>query len=214
MATKLLSELIPDVMLECPGCIRQLVLRELQKSSRVLFRRSGVWRTNLDPITTVTGITDYELIMPDETNLVHILDGYHNDKEIFQKSQLWLNSHSPHWKTIAGTQIRYFTLKSNEIITVTPIPSELSAISLDLRVSLTNTVDATSINEDMYDDWYEVILAGAKARLMRMADKSWTSPDGAIMYGSLYSKGIVAAKIRGNKDNTTQSLQVKPRFFA
>ena len=213
MATKTLASLYPRVLIECSGVPDFIMLDMIRDSAIVLFRRSSVWRKDLDLITTATNIKEYELSVETDENISSILDAEHNDSEIFGKSVKWLNNNLKNWRTNTAKQIKYYNRLTSKTVLVSPIPNEVKAQSLMFRVAIAPSLDATTIAEDMYDDWYEVIVAGAKARLMRIPNKEWTNLNRADYYGNLYSNGINAAKMRANKDNTTESLTVKPVAF-
>jgi len=208
-----INELVPEILLVCPGCPVPLALREIQESARAFFRKSGIWQEQLDSITTVKGVRRYPLPFMPDTDITHILDGRHNAKQIFEKTVFWLNDNVLQWEVAKGNQIRFFNLVDKSNVVVTPIPQETKAISLSFRVSLASTRKAMTLDEGMMDDWHEVISSGAKYRLMMMPEKKWTSLAYELYKKEFYS-GIKSAKIRANKDNGSTSLSVKNRYFA
>ena len=72
---------------------------------------------------------------------------------------------------------------------------------------------ATEVDDRLYDEWVEPIVAGAKARLFAMPGKDWTSLDMVRVLQIEARRGMVRANKKRNKNYTGKSLAVKPRSF-
>lgn len=72
---------------------------------------------------------------------------------------------------------------------------------------------ATEVDDILYDEWVEPIVAGAKARLFAMPDKKWTNYELVANCQLEARRGMVRANRKRNKSRTNKSLVVKPRSF-
>ena len=73
---------------------------------------------------------------------------------------------------------------------------------------------ATTMEDDLYYRFRDVIAAGARARLLEMPRKDWTDPAMAGLNWSRYNDGVALARIKKDHGMTRRSQSVKSmRFF-
>lgn len=63
-----------------------------------------------------------------------------------------------------------------------------------LRVALKPSRAAQDFPDWLFEDWGDVIAAGARARLMAQAGRPWAMPDGVAYNRELFAEGVVRAK--------------------
>jgi hypothetical protein len=203
MATRSFSLMVNQVLQEAPGCLDSVVLDAVVKSATEFFTRTGVWRYDMDSEQVLEGVYEYDLVGPSsaaEVTMVH--SAMHNGQTVIAKSVEWLNANVPNWRTLTGGQIKYRVQTSKSVMRVVPIPDASATGSMDIRVAVAPIRGATTLDAEMYDTYEDEILAGVKARIMRMPRKPWTDKEMASEYDLEFEKAIVDGRIAANKDMT------------
>jgi hypothetical protein len=196
------------------GVLDSIVLEAVRASARDFFVRTGVWRHDMDTESVIEGSELYDLEPPAGTEVERVVSVKHgNNGVLLPKGVDWLNANYPSWRTATGWPLKYFTQDAKNQIRVVPIPSSTSFNDLYIRLTLVPLRTATSLDETQYDDWYEVILHGARFRLFRMPKKPWTDKRTAEDYEKLYEIEVLAAQVAANKDFTNETLRATPVPF-
>lgn len=85
--------------------------------------------------------------------------------------------------------------------------------TVDARVVLCPSNDATDCPEWFYKTYAEVIGYGANSRLLSLPGTPWTNFDVALLNTQMFNKVIMRTKIQMAKNFSTHSLRVRPRRF-
>lgn len=205
MTTTSLDPLIDAVRGETNGCMDGIALGAIRDSAREFFRKSGVFKYTDDSFAFVADTAEYDLWLPDSSDIARIDYLRQDELPIVAKSHDWLNSRDPYWKTNSGRKVSFFTMMSKRVLRVTPIPTEVPVSSVDLRLILTLAPDATSIDEEMLENWGETILAGALFRVFGMRGQKWSDMEGSKLNESWFYRGVSEAKVVASKDGTPAS---------
>ena len=91
------------------------------------------------------------------------------------------------------------------------MPAETVGSAITMRVALKPSRTATTINDVLLEDYFEVISAGAKYRLLLSQGKPYTSPQLAAVERDFYISGINKAKQRATRGHLRSDLSVKYR---
>ena len=91
------------------------------------------------------------------------------------------------------------------------MPAETVGSAITMRVALKPTRAATTINDVLLEDYFEIISAGAKYRLLLSQGKPYTSPQLAAVERDFYISGINKAKQRATRGHLRSDLSVKYR---
>lgn len=110
---------------------------------------------------------------------------------------------------LAGDYLRYEISGASEILLY---PAKVGDVYHGELICLP-TEDALVVDDRLYDDWVEAIVAGAKARLFVMPNKDWTNLDLVRPNEILARRGMTRANKKRAKSRTGKSLSVKPRSF-
>ena len=89
----------------------------------------------------------------------------------------------------------------------------INIFSGSASVSTTSVADATTIDDIIYDNYYEGIVAGTAASLMRMQQVPWSNLDLAKIFNKEYNGYINKARIDLNKQFTTRDNMVQMRTW-
>ena len=90
----LLPELIPMV----PGCPDSLIETNIRSAVIELCEKSGVYQAELDPVTTVAGLYEYDLEPPSNTVVQKILWVVHKGKDLEPITTGLLEQRKPSWR--------------------------------------------------------------------------------------------------------------------
>jgi hypothetical protein len=95
----------------------------------------------------------------------------------------------------------YVDQENNEYrIRLVGIPTTTIADSLVVRVSLTPTRDATSLDAWLIEQYFDTLCEGAKGRLMRMPKKTWTDIPTAKYYLDKFDTDKGSARLESLRD--------------
>jgi hypothetical protein len=155
-----------------PGCPDTLIENNIRSAAIEFCEKTGVYQAELDPVTTVANIYEYDLEPPSGT-VVHKV--------------MWVDN--------AGTP-QYFVKNSQSLFWLVPVPQATSPSSTVLRVQLKPTHTSTACDDDVMTDYREAIINGALTRLLRMPSREWTDYNGASVFNSLFAQGIQDAERR------------------
>jgi hypothetical protein len=101
----LLSEIVPMV----PGCPDTLIENNIRSAVIEFCEKTGAYQAELDPVTTVANIYEYDLEAPSGTNVHKIMWAVHQGKDLEPISTNLLEQRLPKWrdKTSASTPLYY-----------------------------------------------------------------------------------------------------------
>ncbi len=213
MAQTSFTSLIYSLRAELPQCLDNTILEAIVDSAREFFRKSRVWMYTSDEITFSPTLAEYDIEPPSGSDIIELVHLKQDGFNITAKSMDWLNANVPNWMTITSSRGQYYTMVGRRTFRVTPVPSSIST-NIDLRMSLTLPKGATSLDEDVYDEFEETIAAGALYRLMGQTNVPWSNPRQSKYNEDIFYRDISEARIRALKDNTPAASSVKMRPIA
>lgn len=180
-----------------PGCPDTLIENNIRAAVIELCEKAAVLQAELDPVTTIAGIYEYDLEPPTDTVVHKIMWVVHDGKEIEPISTNLLEQRKQNWRDAdnRGTP-EYFVKTSQSLFWMVPVPNETKASSTILRVQLKPTQTSTTADDELMSEYRDTIVNGALFRLLRLPSKDWTDFAGAQVYGSLFAEGIAQADRR------------------
>ena len=89
-------------------------------------------------------------------------------------------------------RFKYFWVPNNHTIRVFDMTSSMSKIYFKMSVKPLRT--ATTVDTDLFEDWSEALVAGAKFRILKMPGQVWTDGPSAGDYRREYRKYLSQAK--------------------
>jgi hypothetical protein len=106
---------------------------------------------------------------------------------------------------------QFFLQKDERSFTVWPVPDKVYRNGLTMRVALKPTRSSESVEDVIFEEYAEVIAAGALTRLMSSAGKPYNNIQMAAVYKMAFERGINNAKLRMNAGHTRANLTAKMR---
>jgi hypothetical protein len=208
-----LDEFLPYVVPDCPGISDAGAMEAIISAAIEFCEKSLVLQADHDAISVKTGVVDYDLAPPTDHLICKVL------KVWFRHYLLPPNApddvdyatvYNDFLSTSGGTPRVYFQ-KDARTLSVWPIPQADEASVITLRVALKPKRGATSVSDVLYEDWADVIAAGAKSTLQMTPGKPYGNPIAAQYNRNVFTAGVNRAMTRANKGNTRANLSVRMR---
>ena len=127
------ESLLPDIIPMVQNCPDSLIESNIRSAVIELCEKSGVYQAELDPITTVSGIYEYDLEPPADTAVHKIMWVLYNGDALEPISTTLLEERKPKWREASyyGTP-QYFVKQSRSLFYLVPVPNETTANSTRL----------------------------------------------------------------------------------
>lgn len=197
-----LKQLREDVHAEVNTALPILVDQKIVSAAREFCKSSLIWQEWLDPITQVVDIDEYEL-EPDsccDAEIERIIDvKIKND----QSDRLTNTRSSDFERELNG--------KKRNLLQLVCKPTSTKAGVINVKVALRPKRGATTIDDEVFDSWYDSIASGAKWYLMRMPNKSWSDRTLALEYRNLFYDDIRRAQAYWRKEFSQKNLKTFSR---
>lgn len=207
----------PYVLHEVPGAPDPVVVMAIRNACIEFCERSLILTRDHDPITLTPRVVDYDLEPPIKDTLIIKI------QKVFVERNA-INPLSPDHVATADIYNRryeayeanpstpnYYLQKDERTITVWPMPDKVYRNALTMRVAMKPTRDSESVEDVIYEDYAEVIAAGALSRLMASSGKPYNNIQMAAVHKMAFERGVNLAKLRMNAGHTRANLTVKMR---
>lgn len=201
------ESLLPEILPMVVGCSDTLIVNSIRAAVVELCEKTNVYQAELDPLTTVANIYEYDLEAPSGTAVQKVLWVSHQGKDLEPINTALLEQRIPKWREQNGVP-EYFVQQSSSIVWLAPIPTATAAGSTIVRAVLKPTHTSTACDNDVMNDYRDAIVNGALFRLLRIPNKDWTDLAGAGIYGNLFNESLVTAERRARNADTGVSRKV------
>lgn len=202
------ESLLPEILPMVPGCPDTLIENNIRAAVVELCDKASVYQAELDPVTTVSGLFEYDLEPPSGTSVRKILWATHQGKDLEPTTTTLLEQRLPKWREDSGLP-EYFIQQNSATFILAPIPSVTIVGSTIIRAVLRPTHTSTACDNDVMNDYRDTIINGALFRLLRIPNKDWSDMKGAAVYGELFSRGVDDAERRARNADTAIHRSVK-----
>lgn len=213
MAATSYDSLIGDISLEVPGAPYPLMISRINLAARELCLQAECWAA-WQNITLQEGIDEYEVTLPITSATVrHVKYVMLNDKEIAPDTNENIVRTKPWLMTQLGNISAYYLLPDMKI-KLLPMPSADDAGKIARVYSVfMPALEATEIPSVLMDRNAEVLIDGAKAKLLSIANQPWTNPQQAAYYDQNFKLGVTKSRIDVETDYGRADLAVTRRRF-
>lgn len=193
--------LLPEILPMVPGCPDSLIQNNIRAAVVELCVRASVYQQELDPLTTVANIYEYDLEAPSGTSVQKILWVTHAGVDLEPITSSLLEQRIPKWRTEAGVP-EYFLQQTSSLFSLAPVPAATAISSTVIRAVLKPSHSSTACDDDVMNDYRDTIINGALFRLLRIPNKDWSDIQGASVYGQLFNQGVEDAERRARNADT------------
>lgn len=204
------------VLPHVPGCTNEMAIHEIRNTAIEFCEKSMILQRDHDPVTIVKGTVDYDFEPPTGYLVTKIIKAWYKTKELTPLAPDEINKAEVYNRMFTGADVgqtdpRNILQKDERTYTVYPVPMETAPMSLTMRVALKPTRASTTIDDVIFEDYAEIIGAGAKARLMMSPGKPYSNPQGAVAHLGMYQSGLNVARQRAVHGYVRGDLKVKLR---
>jgi hypothetical protein len=206
----------PDVLPDVPGCPADVALRAIRHTVIEFCEKSLINQVTQDPITLRANITDYDLDAPTGYRVHKVMKAWFKGVEMQPVAPDDITVPDPYSQTITGytpskSPPNSYTQKEFDTVTFLPIPDQVYANAITMRVALVPLRDSTKFDDFLYEQWGEYIACGARARLMLTPAKPYTNQEAAAVNQNRYLMAINDARQRAVRGNVRSDLMVQMR---
>lgn len=207
----------PYILPEVPGAPEPVILLAIRSAAIEFCERSLILTRDHDPVTLVEGIIDYDLEPPvKDTLIIKIQRAWVNGNKIDPLAPDFIAAASVYNRLYEDYEAKpstpqYYLQKEERSVTVWPVPDKNYRNGLTMRVALKPTRSSESVEDVIFEDYAEVIAAGALSRLMASTGKPYTNVQMAAVNKMMFDRGVNVAKLRANAGHVRSNLSVKMR---
>jgi len=215
MATAL-TAFYDEVRSRIPGCPSSVIQREILNVLRDLCERTNIWKEDLDSIDVVADTAEYSLTAPSGADFVKnnpVNVAYYNDVPIRPTTRKVLDATGTAWQNNSGSSPNRFFLIYPSTVRLYPMPSEALDEGLDIYAVLKPSLDATTVEDFLYDDHRDAVIAGTLARIFNQNGQPWFNDVAAKDEASAYRREIASALANIQRGHTTTELRAQPRAW-
>lgn len=209
------SDLVPFVSVEVPGCPDVLIKQTLVQAAIELCTESLAWQEIQEPVTLRDGTNELDIDTPRDARIVTVKDIWASSRKLRPATMDQLFEAIPNWQSAQGSEPTYYNASSDwQTIKIFPTPLEANSAKLTMRVAYAPTITATTLPDELATKYLDGLTGGAKSRLMIMPGRSWTNTQLAGVYREQFNEFLLRAKIDVMHDRVQGSISVRPHPFA
>lgn len=197
MSTTTYESLLPEILPMVYGCPDTYAEKSIRSAVIELCEKAAVYQQELDPITTVANVYEYDFEPPRGTVVHKILWVTHDGDDLEPISTNLIEQRNPDWRNADYYGKPEYYIKQNQsTFWLVPVPSATQVSSTIMRAQLKPTHFSTACSTDVMNDYRDTIVNGALFRLLRTPSQPWTDLTGAQVYGSIFTQGVIDAERR------------------
>lgn len=209
-----LDAILPYLLPDVPAVPDITAKQALLMSAIEFCVQTHAWDEILDPLLVEHGVNEYDIEVAQGSRVAAVKSVWIANNELQPVTMPALQLRIPNWQTATGSVPAFYTAPvDNSTIKVYPIPENPVETYLTIRVAYAPTLSATSIPDSVINRYLEVLVAGAKHRLMMTPGKSWSNLQLAAVHKATFDDGIIRAKVDVLHDEVQGSIKVRPMRF-
>ena len=205
-----------NVLPEVPGCPEITAFNAIQNAAIEFCEKSLILQVDHDPVTVLPSIVDYDLEPPTGYVVVKVMRAWLEGNELNPLSPDGVASPAVYNRLYSSYQSNpqvpsSFIQKDPRSVSLWPLPDKRYTNGLTMRVALKPTRAAETIDDLIYEDYYEAIANGALYRLLNSQGKPYSSRDGAAIADRQFRQAINVARQRATHGHNRSTLSVQLR---
>ena len=189
------DSLIKEVLPYVPNCPDSLVESHMRSATIEFCERSKAYVYDLDPITSISGVYEYEFDQPSGTDVHQILWMTYDGHDLDPISPRSLELNYSDWRNKTSVPQVYLQ-KTPDTFWVIPVPGSAVTNGIQLAAALKPSRTTSNIDTDFSNSYRDGIVYGTLYRLLRIPSKDWTNISASSDYLSLFNQEIVQAELK------------------
>lgn len=209
-----MTDLLPFVLPHVAGCPDPVALSQIVNAAIRFCRETKIYQRELDKQTILPNVSIYDVSPPDDQTVVsEILElriaGLRANPVTLDN----LNEQFEDWPNRTGTPTTFFFPNKEQVqLVVTPNLKIMNG--LYMRAALYPAPTATTLDDEIFNRYYQEIAEGAISNIMALPGKPYSNPQLAMVHGNLFESCITNRAIEAQKSFTRADLRVQMRPFA
>ena len=187
------SSLVKEVLPYVPFCPDSLVEQQLRSATIEFCERSKAFILDIDPVSTIPGVFEYDFDIPSGTEVHQILHATYDGKDMDPISPRSLELNYPDWRDRTGNPHVYLQ-KTPTTFWLVPVPS--TSKELIMSVALKPSRTSNNIDTVVSNTYRDALIYGTLYRLLRMPKREWTDVGAAQEYLFQFNVEIRQAELR------------------
>ena len=183
---------------DVPGVSIFAAERELRRAAQEFCERTKAWKEDLDPAYIFPNVELYDVETPKGATILKI-------------AEIKQDGHNIHLMTPDSGYRSGVEFISPMQFRMVPMP--VSRSILRMRAVLQPDHDAPGVADLIYNQYAELIGAGAKARLYLQPEKPYTNPALAAVEKEKFEQGIARVKLDAAKGYSGAPLRTRAFYF-
>jgi hypothetical protein len=207
---------LPEVMPYVQDVPELVAVQAIRNACIQFCEETHYLQENLDAITGIEGIGDYDLDANDSNyKVVEIMQAYYGDQLLIPKAQEELNQiyRTSNWEDLKGNPYYYYRPRAGVMRLVTkPIITEAS--KLKVKAAIAPKRASTTVDDELFERFLEYIAHGARARLYNTPNQPYYDPRTAMEYTKRFNDEMAEVRTRVYKGLTRAAAKIEFQRFA
>ena len=210
-----LDVFLPRLLPSVPGCSDPLARQALLDSAIEFCEETGVVQFTTDPQYTTSSAT-YTVTVPAGHKVALTQRAWYGKTELRPTLLSMINNVDAYTAEVSDphTAPHSFLESAPGEITLYPTPGALAVELLAFRVTTKPARDATQVEDVLFQDWAEPIVAGALRRLHATPDTPFFSDTHSMRRAAEFQLGVSRARAEAQRGRVRGSMTVAARAFA
>lgn len=200
-----MSRVLPFVV----GCSEPMARQAILDSAIDFCQCTNVIRQTLDTFSAIKGINNYDLETPNnQQKVARILSVTVDGREIagiFEEDVSSLNHDA------TGVPSGFYTTRIDSEFVLNLHPTPDAKYKIIVTAALAPTINATSVQDDLLNEWTQTVVDGAIARIAAIPNMPFTNPDIVMMHKQNAMRGMSKAKTESYYGRVRGGTRIKPR---
>jgi hypothetical protein len=213
---KLLEDFYPYVRPFAPGASDLLLEQYVRDACIELATRSHIIKADLDPITVIDGILQYEWDQPEQQRVLMVYRAFYGDARLIVHgvdspafgAPSFGNSYFAGASVPTGTP-RVLRQLGDIGFVLDSAPAQVGEIMMTVHAALKPDRKCSRVDDMLFEDYANDIALGAASKILMIPGQAFSNPSLAAGYGSLFNAACEAAKLRAAQTYGRPEMQVQ-----
>lgn len=203
------TEFLPRLLPYLSGCPSSAAEQALVDAATSFCEDSLAIRQRLDTELTSNGNPEFDITAPPNQLVTRVLKVWVDGREIGSMPAESVDDQ----RFVSSFPRAFYTLLDDSGLTALLYPVPDNSYTLIAEVALKPIRGARSLHTDLFNTWIDIILDGAKARLMSIPDQPYTNLSAAQNYLLMARVGARKARIEASLGRIRGTVRARPRPF-
>lgn len=207
---------MPRLLPSVPGCSDPLARQALLDAAIEFCEETQIVRVTTDPMFLAGGDATYTVGVPTDQRVVLTQRAWYGKTELRPAPSSAIGNIGVYVPATVTdqTQVPQFFIESAPgEISLYPTPGTLADELLTFRVATKPSRSAATVENVLFEDWSEALVAGALMRLHAIPDTPFFSDGHAMRRAMQFQLAISRARSEAQRGRVRGSLTVAPRRF-